>query len=145
MPPRKRKQKMSKRTDSRLNKRIRKERGNICVVCSTVKRIKGHHIIPRRDNGPNSRNNIVLLCHNHHKIADRIQDNQFLRFEIMNQPRTQEELVNFIKLIEKSQTGTRKSLNRFAIDGQTVTPGFPSPRKFYMWYRQHLTNTYRSC
>jgi len=41
-----------------------------CVVCGFDKRVHSHHIIKRRIGGLNTEENLVLLCPNHHWIAD---------------------------------------------------------------------------
>lgn len=41
-----------------------------CVVCGFDKGVEKHHIIKRRDMGSDESDNIVLLCPNHHWVAD---------------------------------------------------------------------------
>jgi len=127
---------VSKRINYRLGKRIRKERGEVCAICGTNRKIKAHHIVPRRNGGLNSRNNIILLCHAHHKLADRIQDNEFRSFEILAQPKNQEELIEFIRLIEKNQAGSKKTFAKRKYYFSEATPGFPSPREFFSWCKK---------
>jgi 5-methylcytosine-specific restriction endonuclease McrA len=45
-------------------------RGHKCEICGYSKIIEAHHIIPRRDSGPTSEENLILLCPNHHAEAD---------------------------------------------------------------------------
>lgn len=42
-----------------------------CLVCSFDEVVECHHILPRRLGGDDSPNNLVLLCPNHHALADR--------------------------------------------------------------------------
>ena len=42
-----------------------------CMICDWKETsCDVHHIIARKDNGPNSIYNAIVLCPNHHKLAD---------------------------------------------------------------------------
>ncbi len=45
--------------------------GHQCYVCGFDEVTEVHHIIPRSAGGTNSMDNLVLLCPNHHALADR--------------------------------------------------------------------------
>ena len=42
-----------------------------CMVCGFDVTVAVHHIIPRREGGRDSIDNLVVLCPNHHAMADR--------------------------------------------------------------------------
>jgi 5-methylcytosine-specific restriction endonuclease McrA len=42
-----------------------------CAVCSFDEVVEVHHIIPQRVGGTNDPENLILLCPNHHAMADR--------------------------------------------------------------------------
>jgi len=45
-----------------------------CAICGFDKILEQHHIIKRKDYGSNSlAHNLVMLCPNHHKMADSIE------------------------------------------------------------------------
>lgn len=44
---------------------------NKCVVCGFSEIIEVHHIIPRRSGGSDDVNNLIVLCPNHHALAER--------------------------------------------------------------------------
>lgn len=41
-----------------------------CVVCGWDTHVQTHHIKPRREGGTNEVGNLVMLCPNHHWMAD---------------------------------------------------------------------------
>lgn len=43
----------------------------MCPDCDYVTFVDSHHIIPKKEDGPNTIENGILLCPNHHKEADR--------------------------------------------------------------------------
>lgn len=45
--------------------------GGKCAVCLFHEVVEVHHIIPRRVGGDDSPENLILLCPNHHALADR--------------------------------------------------------------------------
>jgi predicted restriction endonuclease len=45
--------------------------GSKCVVCSFDEVVEVHHIVPRREGGSDDPDNVVVLCPNHHALADR--------------------------------------------------------------------------
>lgn len=45
--------------------------GSKCMICGFDYVTHVHHIIPRREGGKNSKDNLVILCPNHHAMADR--------------------------------------------------------------------------
>lgn len=44
--------------------------GNKCMVCGWNVTVDVHHIIPRRQHGTNNMDNLIVLCPNHHRLAD---------------------------------------------------------------------------
>jgi predicted restriction endonuclease len=42
-----------------------------CMICGWDVIVNVHHIKPRRDGGANDLDNLVILCPNHHAMADR--------------------------------------------------------------------------
>ncbi len=42
-----------------------------CAVCSFDEVVEIHHIIPRRLGGDDDPDNLILLCPNHHSLADK--------------------------------------------------------------------------
>lgn len=44
---------------------------NKCMVCGFDIVVAVHHIIPRREQGTDDLSNLVILCPNHHAMADR--------------------------------------------------------------------------
>ena len=51
----------------RWQNKINKE----CLICGFKRAIDFCHIISRKNNGKLNKNNIVLLCPNHHRLFDR--------------------------------------------------------------------------
>lgn len=45
--------------------------GRACMICGWDVVISVHHIIPRRSGGTNNLDNLIVLCPNHHAMADR--------------------------------------------------------------------------
>lgn len=45
--------------------------GARCRICGFDTLVEVHHIIPRRHNGPDTLDNLITLCPNHHTMADR--------------------------------------------------------------------------
>lgn len=45
--------------------------GGKCIICGFDEVVEVHHIIPRRVGGDDSPENLILLCPNHHAMADR--------------------------------------------------------------------------
>jgi 5-methylcytosine-specific restriction endonuclease McrA len=45
--------------------------GARCQVCGFDTLVEVHHIIPRRHGGPDTLDNLITLCPNHHTMADR--------------------------------------------------------------------------
>lgn len=41
-----------------------------CIVCGFADAVDVHHITPRRHGGTNEPSNLVVLCPNHHRLAD---------------------------------------------------------------------------
>lgn len=50
---------------------IRDKYDNKCVVCGFDEVVEVHHIIPRHLGGSDDPTNLVLLCPNHHALADK--------------------------------------------------------------------------
>lgn len=67
------------RTTARLN--AAKYFGNKCMICGWDEIVDVHHIIPRRHNGSNNLDNLIVLCPNHHRMADlgRIATDELLK------------------------------------------------------------------
>lgn len=51
--------------------RVKRRDNNSCVICGYSKIVHVHHIIPLRQEGFHSENNLVCLCPNHHEEAHR--------------------------------------------------------------------------
>jgi 5-methylcytosine-specific restriction endonuclease McrA len=47
--------------------------GSRCRVCGFDTLVEVHHIIARRHGGPDTLDNLITLCPNHHTMADRGQ------------------------------------------------------------------------
>ena len=48
--------------------RVGRERdGNRCQVCGSGQYVEGHHIVDHQFGGAASEDNIIALCHKHHK------------------------------------------------------------------------------
>lgn len=45
--------------------------GHKCVICKFDIVVSVHHIVPRRNGGKNNIENLIVLCPNHHAMADR--------------------------------------------------------------------------
>lgn len=45
--------------------------GGKCAVCSFDEVVEIHHIVPKRAHGTDDPENLILLCPNHHAMADR--------------------------------------------------------------------------
>jgi predicted restriction endonuclease len=45
--------------------------GACCRICGFATLVEVHHIIPRRQRGPDTLDNLITLCPNHHTMADR--------------------------------------------------------------------------
>jgi hypothetical protein len=61
----------------------KKRDGNRCAICGFDLIIQVHHITPKSEGGTNDPNNVITLCPNHHKMADRnILKREYL-FEII--------------------------------------------------------------
>lgn len=45
--------------------------GRACMICGWDTIVDVHHIIPRRHGGTNDIDNLIVLCPNHHKMADK--------------------------------------------------------------------------
>lgn len=58
----------------------RKYLGNECMICGWDEVIDIHHIVPRRHRGTNAIDNLIVLCPNHHRLADlsRISTDELL-------------------------------------------------------------------
>ena len=52
--------------------------GKRCMICGWAEVVDVHHIIPRRHGGTNNLDNLIVLCPNHHRLADlkRITDTE---------------------------------------------------------------------
>lgn len=48
----------------------RKHLGTKCMICGWDEITDIHHIIPRRHGGTNNIENLIVLCPNHHRLAD---------------------------------------------------------------------------
>jgi 5-methylcytosine-specific restriction endonuclease McrA len=62
----------SRRTDTEDSIRaavISAQRGR-CALCELKHPLDLHHIVPRHRGGPDDADNRVLLCRNHHDLAD---------------------------------------------------------------------------
>lgn len=44
---------------------------NQCMICGFDIVVSVHHIIPKREGGTDALNNLIVLCPNHHAMADR--------------------------------------------------------------------------
>jgi 5-methylcytosine-specific restriction endonuclease McrA len=42
-----------------------------CAICGSTEGLEVHHVIPARDGGPTTTENLVVLCHDHHIEAER--------------------------------------------------------------------------
>ncbi len=61
---------MSKKRSSahKYAQRAGRERdGNVCQICGSNNHVEGHHIIDYQFNGAALADNIISLCHRHHK------------------------------------------------------------------------------
>lgn len=45
----------------------RERDGNTCQICGSKSHVEGHHIIDYFFSGTASKDNIISLCHDHHK------------------------------------------------------------------------------
>lgn len=45
--------------------------GGICQICGSKKQVEGHHIIDHQFGGSANVDNIIALCHKHHKDVHR--------------------------------------------------------------------------
>jgi len=61
---------LSIKLHSRFNN-IYTKYGGKCAVCSFDEVVEVHHIKPRRIGGSDELENLILLCPNHHALADR--------------------------------------------------------------------------
>lgn len=52
--------------------------GSRCMICGWEEVVDVHHITPRRHGGTNNLDNLIVLCPNHHRLADlsRIDENE---------------------------------------------------------------------
>ena len=59
----------TKRTTAhiRAQKAGRERDGNICQICGSTDHVEGHHIIDYLFSGAANIDNIISLCHKHHK------------------------------------------------------------------------------
>lgn len=63
---------------------------NHCVLCETTHPLECHHIRPVSEGGDNSTDNLVLLCRNHHDLADSgILPSELLRYYKCRLPKTE--------------------------------------------------------
>ena len=44
--------------------------GQKCMICGWATHVQAHHIVPRRHGGSNNLDNLIMLCPNHHCMAD---------------------------------------------------------------------------
>ena len=51
----------------KIKKHIVSETGSVCSKCGSLEKIEAHHINPIKNGGDNSRENLILLCHDCHK------------------------------------------------------------------------------
>ena len=60
---------MGKRSSAHLQaQRGGRERdGNVCQICGSKDHVEGHHIIDHQFSGAAAIDNIVSLCHKHHR------------------------------------------------------------------------------
>ena len=49
----------------------RERDGNKCQICGSKNHIEGHHIIDHFFSGAANKDNIISLCHEHHKEVHR--------------------------------------------------------------------------
>ncbi len=52
---------------SRVQKAGRKRDANTCQICGSQENVEGHHIIDYAYGGAASVDNIITLCHRHHR------------------------------------------------------------------------------
>lgn len=48
-----------------------KNKGYSCCICGFDRAVDLAHIVPRRDGGKVEKDNIYILCPNHHRVFDR--------------------------------------------------------------------------
>jgi 5-methylcytosine-specific restriction endonuclease McrA len=62
-----------RKSHSNIKKKILEERGKSCQIenCGYSDHVDLHHIVPHNLGGDNSPDNLILLCPNHHREADR--------------------------------------------------------------------------
>ena len=60
-------------TNNRVTARLNaiKYFGGACMICGWDVIVDVHHIRPRRHNGTNDLDNLIVLCPNHHRMADK--------------------------------------------------------------------------
>ncbi len=92
---------------SRLRHQILTICNRKCEVCGSTSPGEIHHIKPVRNGGKNKKENLIYLCRAHHNIADRITWNGFALFCIVDVPKTRENLIQFIRLIDASNTSKK--------------------------------------
>lgn len=63
--------KMRQGFTEKLKERVRNRDNNKCTKCDETNDLEVHHILPLIDGGDNSMDNLVTLCHKHHRQAHR--------------------------------------------------------------------------
>lgn len=59
---------MNKTTATLIGRRLY---GHKCLICGFDIVVNSHHIIPRKEGGKNIPSNLIILCPNHHAMADK--------------------------------------------------------------------------
>lgn len=63
---------------------IKNERGNRCQLCGWAEAaVDAHHIVQVKDGGLNIKENIIVLCPNHHRMADHKKISKEDMYKIM--------------------------------------------------------------
>ena len=63
------KNRSSAHVNAQRNGRLRD--GNVCQICGSTDHVEGHHIIDHQFNGAALADNIISLCHKHHKEVNQ--------------------------------------------------------------------------
>lgn len=73
--------------------------------------LEAHHIIPCCEGGTDEEANLVVLCPNHHAIADAVN-----RGTGVSAPRTKADLVDLLYRIDNDPDSVIKGIERYLID-----------------------------
>ena len=56
---------------AKIRKQLLSSPGAGCAVCGSTAELEVHHRIAARDGGPTTVENLLVLCHEHHLVADQ--------------------------------------------------------------------------